>query len=125
MALWGLVRTLHSRNLFPFQAYSLVDREVGYCQGSAFIVGLLLMQVRGHPVVPLQEMGTRGFPIFSNLLGARAFLGSQLTMTSDKGQAMPPVDGYSGARHLCCLGPDTISSRTGTGLKEQLDREEP
>lgn len=27
------------------QAYSLVDREVGYCQGSAFIVGLLLMQV--------------------------------------------------------------------------------
>lgn len=29
----------------PPQAYSLVDREVGYCQGSAFIVGLLLMQV--------------------------------------------------------------------------------
>uniref|UniRef100_A0A8C6ZRR7 Ecotropic viral integration site 5 like n=1 Tax=Nothoprocta perdicaria TaxID=30464 RepID=A0A8C6ZRR7_NOTPE len=29
----------------PFQAYSLVDREVGYCQGSAFIVGLLLMQM--------------------------------------------------------------------------------
>uniref|UniRef100_A0A3B4GKA1 Ecotropic viral integration site 5 like n=1 Tax=Pundamilia nyererei TaxID=303518 RepID=A0A3B4GKA1_9CICH len=27
------------------QAYSLVDREVGYCQGSAFIVGLLLMQM--------------------------------------------------------------------------------
>ncbi|MBN3302012.1 EVI5L protein, partial [Amia calva] len=26
-------------------AYSLVDREVGYCQGSAFIVGLLLMQM--------------------------------------------------------------------------------
>ena len=25
------------------QAYSLYDREVGYCQGSAFIVGLLLM----------------------------------------------------------------------------------
>lgn len=31
---------------FIFQAYSLVDREVGYCQGSAFIVGLLLMQVK-------------------------------------------------------------------------------
>ncbi|NXH80625.1 EVI5L protein, partial [Edolisoma coerulescens] len=32
--------------IFPlFQAYSLVDREVGYCQGSAFIVGLLLMQM--------------------------------------------------------------------------------
>lgn len=30
------------------QAYSLVDREVGYCQGSAFIVGLLLMQVGGR-----------------------------------------------------------------------------
>lgn len=28
-----------------FQAYSLHDREVGYCQGSGFIVGLLLMQV--------------------------------------------------------------------------------
>ncbi|KAI2663556.1 hypothetical protein H4Q32_012115 [Labeo rohita] len=27
------------------EAYSLVDREVGYCQGSAFIVGLLLMQM--------------------------------------------------------------------------------
>ncbi|CAM9318357.1 unnamed protein product, partial [Lampetra planeri] len=26
-------------------AYSLVDPEVGYCQGSAFIVGLLLMQM--------------------------------------------------------------------------------
>lgn len=24
----------------------MVDREVGYCQGSAFIVGLLLMQVK-------------------------------------------------------------------------------
>lgn len=31
------------------QAYSLVDREVGYCQGSAFIVGLLLMQVIIQP----------------------------------------------------------------------------
>ena len=67
MALCGLVRTLHSHNLFPFQAYSLVDREVGYCQGSAFIVGLLLMQVRGHPGVHLQEMGTRDFPISSDL----------------------------------------------------------
>lgn len=27
------------------KAYSLHDREVGYCQGSGFIVGLLLMQV--------------------------------------------------------------------------------
>lgn len=27
------------------KAYSLVEREVGYCQGSAFIVGLLLMQM--------------------------------------------------------------------------------
>lgn len=27
------------------KAFSLHDREVGYCQGSAFIVGLLLMQV--------------------------------------------------------------------------------
>ncbi|VDK23003.1 unnamed protein product [Taenia asiatica] len=28
------------------KAYSLHDREVGYCQGSGFIAGLLLMQVR-------------------------------------------------------------------------------
>ena len=28
------------------KAYSTHDREVGYCQGSAFIVGLLLMEVR-------------------------------------------------------------------------------
>lgn len=27
--------------------------------------------------------------------------------------------------HLCCLGPDTIPCRTGTGLKEQWDSEEP
>lgn len=27
------------------KAYSLHDREVGYCQGSGFIVGLLLMQM--------------------------------------------------------------------------------
>ena len=31
--------------IYTLQAYSLHDREVGYCQGSGFIVGLLLMQV--------------------------------------------------------------------------------
>jgi len=31
------------------QAYSVYDREVGYCQGSPFITGMLLMQqVRGQ-----------------------------------------------------------------------------
>ncbi|MGH0125390.1 UNVERIFIED_CONTAM: hypothetical protein FKN15_026377 [Acipenser sinensis] len=35
------------------KAYSLVDREVGYCQGSAFIVGLLLMQ-HFQKVIPHQ-----------------------------------------------------------------------
>lgn len=41
------------------QAYSLVDREVGYCQGSAFIVGLLLMQVGGlgQPSPLCQSLG--------------------------------------------------------------------
>lgn len=39
---WPSLKLIQS--LSP-QAYSLVDREVGYCQGSAFIVGLLLMQV--------------------------------------------------------------------------------
>lgn len=40
-----------------FQAYSLVDREVGYCQGSAFIVGLLLLQVgkQGRPIEILEQ----------------------------------------------------------------------
>ena len=28
------------------KAYSVFDREVGYCQGSPFISGLLLMQVQ-------------------------------------------------------------------------------
>lgn len=37
--------TLIWAHFLLLQAYSLVDREVGYCQGSAFIVGLLLMQV--------------------------------------------------------------------------------
>lgn len=35
------------------KAYSLHDREVGYCQGSGFIVGLLLMQV--HITSPKQN----------------------------------------------------------------------
>ena len=30
------------------KAYSLRDKDVGYCQGSGFIVGLLLMHVRIH-----------------------------------------------------------------------------
>jgi hypothetical protein len=33
------------------KAYSLYDREVGYCQGSGFIVGLLLMQVLNFQIV--------------------------------------------------------------------------
>ncbi|VDN22875.1 unnamed protein product [Dibothriocephalus latus] len=35
------------------KAYSLHDREVGYCQGSGFIVGLLLMQVT-YPLTSLE-----------------------------------------------------------------------
>lgn len=31
----------------PVQAYSVYDREVGYCQGSPFIAGVLLLHVRG------------------------------------------------------------------------------
>ncbi len=40
------------------KAYSVHDREVGYCQGSAFIVGLLLMQVEesSQPLLPLWAM---------------------------------------------------------------------
>ena len=34
-------------HLFFLQAYSLYDREVGYCQGIGFIVGLFLMHVCG------------------------------------------------------------------------------
>lgn len=41
-----LVTTYHFSNNISFQAYSIHDVEVGYCQGSAFIVGLLLLQVR-------------------------------------------------------------------------------
>lgn len=33
------------------KAYSLHDREVGYCQGSGFIVGLLLMQVSANAIL--------------------------------------------------------------------------
>ncbi|XP_073932572.1 ecotropic viral integration site 5 protein homolog isoform X6 [Castor canadensis] len=39
---WDDVRKKKEKQV---KAYSLVDREVGYCQGSAFIVGLLLMQM--------------------------------------------------------------------------------
>lgn len=66
--------TLHSPHVVPFQAYSLVDREVGYCQGSAFIVGLLLMQVGslgpGPPQAALPGGGhSRLFSLSSDLLG--------------------------------------------------------
>lgn len=37
------------------KAYSLHDREVGYCQGSGFIVGLLLMQVCNRPLTFIDE----------------------------------------------------------------------
>lgn len=39
-----LIRLLSFDNCL-IQAYSIWDKEVGYCQGSAFIVGILLMQV--------------------------------------------------------------------------------
>ena len=38
-------------NYCLIQAYSIWDKEVGYCQGSAFIVGILLMQVTINNVV--------------------------------------------------------------------------
>ena len=44
------------------KAYSIHDREVGYCQGSAFIVGLLLMEVSGR---------TSELVIFSNSVPER------------------------------------------------------
>ncbi|KAG7252562.1 hypothetical protein CRUP_027116, partial [Coryphaenoides rupestris] len=40
-----IARTYPEHESHQCHAYSLVDREVGYCQGSAFIVGLLLMQM--------------------------------------------------------------------------------
>lgn len=33
------------------KAYSIHDKEVGYCQGSAFIVGQLLLQVLHLPLI--------------------------------------------------------------------------
>jgi len=40
---------MNTLNLFDsLQAYSLHDREVGYCQGIGFLVGLLLMHVRSN-----------------------------------------------------------------------------
>lgn len=33
-------------NLSIFQAYSIYDKAVGYCQGSMFIAGMLLMKVK-------------------------------------------------------------------------------
>nr|XP_054493930.1 ecotropic viral integration site 5 protein homolog isoform X11 [Agelaius phoeniceus] len=46
--LWGRIvnewEDVRKKKEKQVKAYSLVDREVGYCQGSAFIVGLLLMQ---------------------------------------------------------------------------------
>lgn len=41
------------------KAYSLHDREVGYCQGSGFIVGLLLMQVCDNDIDKRNLISTR------------------------------------------------------------------
>ena len=35
------------------KAYSLLDKEVGYCQGLSFVAGVLLMHVRSHYLLPL------------------------------------------------------------------------
>ena len=35
------------------KAYSLYDEEVGYCQGLAFVVGPLLLNVRANGIRPL------------------------------------------------------------------------
>jgi hypothetical protein len=42
------------------KAYSLHDREVGYCQGSGFIVGLLLMQVNQECLAHKHEICVPG-----------------------------------------------------------------
>lgn len=80
----------------PLQAYSLVDREVGYCQGSAFIVGLLLMQVggrgqahgRGQPVRALLPRG-RQKQCSLHLVSQSQRLLLHPPMTSDRPQARP------------------------------------
>lgn len=46
----NMIILLHLRSIdntmwLLLQAYSVLDREIGYCQGSVFIVGLLLTQV--------------------------------------------------------------------------------
>ncbi|XP_068778753.1 EVI5-like protein isoform X2 [Struthio camelus] len=50
------------------KAYSLVDREVGYCQGSAFIVGLLLMQGFNAVSVGRQMPEEEAFCVFVRLM---------------------------------------------------------
>ena len=40
--LWDLYKSIF---LF-FKAYSVYDKAVGYCQGSMFIAGMLLMKVQ-------------------------------------------------------------------------------
>lgn len=88
------------------QAYSLVDREVGYCQGSAFIVGLLLMQVGGqgpgswqgpaYPGSPSRKQTKAEFPSSSQSLPFHP------PTTSDSPWARPPAGGHRGADCLSC-----------------------
>lgn len=39
------------------KAYSILDEEIGYCQGMSFVMGLLLMHVRdaswAHPTISI------------------------------------------------------------------------
>lgn len=42
---------VYEPSFFLVQAYSVFDREVGYCQGSPFITGLLLMQVSVSQII--------------------------------------------------------------------------
>ena len=51
------------------KAYSIHDREVGYCQGSAFIVGLLLMEVILFPNISTKKIN------LPNCLGIALYFG--------------------------------------------------
>lgn len=89
----------------PLQAYSLVDREVGYCQGSAFIVGLLLMQVGQAPATSPGGGPKQSVPPSRVLLGPD--LPPHPPTTPARPQAKPPVGGLGGAG---CLSWSTVPS---------------
>lgn len=72
------------------KAYSLHDREVGYCQGSGFIVGLLLMQMPEEDAFAVFVQIMQNFKMRDMFKPSMFYLGSCLFVLENLVQEQMP-----------------------------------